>query len=235
VRAAAALLFSWTGALFFVLSLAYFLLAYLTRFGTATPDGTASTAVTWNVTLFTAFALHHSLLARGRMRQWVAHLVRPELERSVYVWIASLLFIVVCAAWRPVPGTAWQADGIALWSLRAVQAAGLWLIARSAAILDVWELAGLRPQAPGPRQRPQAEFTTRGPYGWVRHPIYAGWFLFVFAASPMTMTRLVFAIVSAAYLLIAIPFEERTLRAGAGGAYDRYVAVVRWRLLPGVY
>ena len=223
-------LFSWTGALLFVVSLAYFLFSYVRTYGAPHLDGNTAVAVTWNVTLFTGFALHHSVFARARVRQWLAHLVPPKLERSVYVWIASLLFILVCAAWRPLPGTAWRAEGVAIWALRAVQVAGLWLIARSAAILDIWELAGLRPQAPGP-----SEFKVQGPYGWIRHPIYAGWFLFVFAASPMTMTRLAFAIVSGAYLLLAIPLEERTIRAATAGAYDRYIATVRWRLVPGVY
>lgn len=254
------LLFSWIGALLFVVSLAYFAFSYFWTFGAPRHDGGAAGAAAWNVTLFTAFALHHSLFARTRLRAWMARIVPPDLERSVYVWIASVLFLVVCAAWRPVPGVAWQVDGAALWTLRALQAAGLWLTIRSAAILDVWELAGVRraealrlPRAevlagvrrPEGLRLPTAEavagglqpseFKTRGPYGWVRHPIYAGWMLFVFAASPMTMTRLVFAVVSGAYLLVAIPLEERTIRAASGGAYDRYMAAVRWKLVPGVY
>ena len=223
-------MFSWTGALLFALSLVLFVFSYVRTFGAVQLDGNAAGAVTWNVMLFTAFALHHSVFARARVRQWIADIVPWELERSLYVWIASLLFIVVCVGWRSVPGTAWRTEGLTLWALRAVQGAGLWLTLRSAAILDVWALAGLRPQATGP-----SEFKVRGPYGWVRHPIYAGWFLFVFAASPMTMTRLVFAIVSSAYLLIAIPLEERTMRAATAGTYDRYMAVVRWRLVPGLY
>jgi protein-S-isoprenylcysteine O-methyltransferase Ste14 len=223
-------MFSWIGALLFVLSLVYFVYSYLRPFGAIHLDGDIAGPVTWNVTLFTAFALHHSVFARARVRQWLAHIAPLELERPIYVWIASLLFILVCAAWRPLPGTAWQADGLAIWALRAVQAVGLWIIIQSARILDVWELAGLRPQAPGP-----SEFKVQGPYGWIRHPIYAGWFLFVFFASPMTMTRLLFAVVSGAYLLIAIPLEERTLRAATAGAYDRYMMAVHWKLIPGVY
>jgi protein-S-isoprenylcysteine O-methyltransferase Ste14 len=231
VRSAAfARLFSWTGAFLFVLSLVYFCFSYLRTFGMPQLDGDIAAAVTSNVILFTAFALHHSVFARPRMRQWMAHNVPPELERPVYVWVASLLFILVCVGWRAVPGTAWRADGAAVWALRALQGVGLWLTVRSAAILDIWVLAGLRPQESGP-----SEFKVQGPYGWIRHPIYAGWFLFVFAASPMTMTRLVFAIVSCAYLLVAIPIEERTIRAATGGAYDRYIAAVRWRLVPGLY
>jgi protein-S-isoprenylcysteine O-methyltransferase Ste14 len=227
---AAARLVSWTGALLFVLSLGYFVAAYVTSFGAATAQGPAAPAVVWNTAIFTAFAFHHSLFARTRLRRLVARLVSPDLERSFYVWVASLLFLVVCAWWQPVPGVAWTASGAGAWALRGVQAAALWLTLRSAAVLDVWELAGVKPVGPGP-----APFKTRGPYGWVRHPIYTGWFLFVFAASPMTMTRLTFAVVSGVYLLIAIPLEERTMRESSGEAYGRYVAAVRWRLVPGVY
>jgi protein-S-isoprenylcysteine O-methyltransferase Ste14 len=69
----------------------------------------------------------------------------------------------------------------------------------------------------------------------VRHPIYSGWFLLVFATSPMTGTRLLFAVTSSVYLLLAIPFEERSLLATTAGAYDQYRQRVRWKLIPGVY
>ena len=67
----------------------------------------------------------------------------------------------------------------------------------------------------------------RGPYGLVRHPIYLGWFLIVFAVGTMTMTRFVFAVVSCVYILVAIPFEERSIRASSGEAYDGYMKKVR--------
>jgi protein-S-isoprenylcysteine O-methyltransferase Ste14 len=224
---------SWTGATVFALSLAYFLFSYTTTFGAIETDGAIAGPVTWNVVLFTIFAMHHSVFAREKIRAWVARVCTSQLERSFYVWVASVLFIAVCALWQPVPGVAWQAEGAPLWTLRGLQAIGVWLTLRSAAILDVLELAGVR-QA---EQRPAraTDFKTRGPYGWVRHPIYTGWFLIVLAASPMTMTRLVFAVVSCAYLIVAIPFEERSMRSASAGGYDRYMAKVRWKLVPGVY
>jgi hypothetical protein len=240
-------LFRAAGALLFVVSLAYFFIAYLTSFGVVTSDRDTASAVTWNVTIFTLFAVHHSIFARLGIRRWVAQTVPAELERSVYVWIASLLFIAVCAWWRPVAGLAWQTTGSASWVASAIQAAGVWLTLRSAIALDFLELAGVRgPEglrlrdqresvAAGGLQASETEFKTAGPYGWVRHPIYAGWFLFVWGASTMTMTRLTFAIVSCLYLLIAIPIEERTMRSQAGDAYGRYMARVRWRILPGLY
>ena len=88
---------------------------------------------------------------------------------------------------------------------------------------------------PTSKHQKEFDFKTTGPYGLVRHPIYLGWFLIVFAVGTMTMTRLVFAVVSCVYLLIAIPLEERSLRAASGGAYDRYMQQVRRKLIPGVF
>jgi protein-S-isoprenylcysteine O-methyltransferase Ste14 len=227
-------LFSATGALLFIASLGYFAAVYLTSFGVPPVDAVdTATVVTFDVTLFTLFAFHHSLFARGPIRRWVAETVAPELERSVYVWVASVLFIAVCAWWRPIEGVAWRApdDSVALWVLRGLQAGGVVLTLGSAIVLDFRELSGLRVRT----SEPPTEFSTSGPYGWVRHPIYVGWFLFVWAASPMTMTRLIFALTSCLYLLIAIPLEERTIRTTSGGAYERYMTKVRWRLIPGVY
>ena len=51
----------------------------------------------------------------------------------------------------------------------------------------------------------------------------------------MTSTRLLFAVVSVAYLVIAIPFEERSLVESFGEPYRAYRRQVRWRMVPGVY
>jgi protein-S-isoprenylcysteine O-methyltransferase Ste14 len=202
-------------------------------------------AIIFDVVLFTLFALHHSLFARDVVRKRVTRMV-GALERSTYVWIASGLFIAVCAWWRPLGGVAWRIDQPAIaWVLYAAQLVGVWLTLRSAFMIDVLELAGIAQVqdagragsgAPGEpdRARP-AEFKTSGPYGWVRHPIYSGWFLLVFCVPIMTMTRLVFAVTSSVYLLVAIPLEERSLRESTSGAYDRYMRQVRWKLVPHVF
>ena len=213
-------------------SLSYFLYSYVVTFGETPPAHGGAAAIGTNVLLFTAFAAHHSLFARARVRALVARVVPPALERSVYVWVASALFIAVCALWQPVSGVAWQARGPTRWLLVTAQAGCIWLTLRSAASLDILELAGIRQLSPEPLR---TGFHTSGPYGWVRHPIYSGWIGFVFCAPEMTMTRLVFAAISSAYLLAAIPWEERSMQAGSGDAYAAYVRQVRWKLLPGVY
>jgi methanethiol S-methyltransferase len=224
---------AWGGTLLFFASLSYFLYSYAVTFGETPPQGSGGAgSVASDVLLFTAFALHHSVFARERVRTQIARVVPPALERSLYVWVASALFIAVCALWQPVAGLVWMAPGPLRWLLLAGQATAIWLILRSASMLDILELSGVRQLATPPRA---IVFKTAGPYGWIRHPIYTGWILLVFCAPTMTMTRLVFAGVSSAYLLVAIPFEERSLFAATGDAYRRYVQQVRWKLVPWLY
>ena len=225
----------------FVGALGFFLFSYWLRFSGITPGPARPGPILWDAVLFSLFALHHSVFAREPVRAWVARTVPRDLERSFYVWAASLLLIAVCALWQPVGGVAWQLEGPARWAMVALQLAGIWLTIRSAALIDVLDLAGVRPfraTADPPNRThppPAVEFKTTGPYGWVRHPIYSGWFLLVFCVGTMTMTRLVFAVVSCAYVLIAIPFKERSLRAATVGTYDRYARQVKWKLVPGLY
>ena len=230
------------GLIFFLDSLIYFAYRYVVVFARERTGAISPSAIAVDVALFTAFALHHSVFARDAIRKRITRIV-GALERSTYVWIASALFIAVCAWWQPVAGLAWRIDQPALaWLLRIAQLLGLWLTLRSALMIDFLELGGLRqvgralsraPDEPD-RARP-AEYTTSGPYGWIRHPIYLGWVLMLFAVPLMTMTRFVFAVTSSAYLLMAIPLEERSLRLSSGGAYDKYMGEVRWKLLPYVF
>ena len=227
----AARAFAWTGAVLFVTALAYFLFAYAVTFGEITPGTLEIRAVMIDIALFSAFALHHSIFARNPVRAFVRRSVSAGLERSVYVWVASLMLIGVCAGWNAVPGALWQVPRPWAWLLLAVQLGGVWLTLRGAAVIDAFELAGVR-EASGVGTW---GFKTEGPYGWVRHPIYLGWMVLVFAVGTMTMTRFVFAVVSSVYILIAIPFEERTLRRNSGGAYDDYMRRVPARLIPRLY
>lgn len=187
-------------------------------------------AVLANVALFGAFALHHSLLAREPVKAWVARVLSPSLERPTYVWVASLLFMAACLAWRPIAGIVYRIPPPWAWAVGALQLAGGVLTLDAARRIDVRVLAGLKPE---PAQA--GDLVARGTYRFVRHPIYLGWVLLVWAASDMTTGRLVFAAISTAYLVAAVPFEERSLRRRFGPSYDAYRRQVRWRIVPGLY
>ena len=179
--------------------------------------------------LITIFALHHSLFARERVKEWLARRVPAAPLRSTYVWVASLLLMLVCQLWRRIGGELYAVTGFMAFALAAVQLAGLGITARAVAWIDPLELAGIRPAA-------QAQgLQVSGPYLWVRHPLYLGWLLMVFGAAHMTGDRLAFAAITTSYLIVAIPWEERSLRRSFGAEYARYMRHVKWRMIPFIY
>jgi methanethiol S-methyltransferase len=228
---------AWLGGVAFVVSLAYFAYAYAVVFGRVTappPQSLADLArpTLTNLALFSVFALHHSVMARTGAKLWLQRHAPASLERTLYVWLSSGLFLWTCAAWQEVPGTAWALPWP--WSVagRLAQLVGVWLTLRAASVIDIWNLSGIR-QAAG---RPVVErFRVAGPYTWVRHPIYLGWVLLTFGTPEMTSTRLTFASISTGYLVLAVLFEERTLVEMFGEEYRTYQRRVRWRMLPGLY
>jgi steroid 5-alpha reductase family enzyme len=68
----------------------------------------------------------------------------------------------------------------------------------------VWLHLQGRPYEPLPFKMPAL-------YRVVRHPLYVGWFFAFWATPTMTATHLLFAVMTTAYILIAIQLEERDL------------------------
>jgi methanethiol S-methyltransferase len=223
-------LFQWTGGALFVISLAACGYLYLTTWATPSKDAGGWSAVAFNAIAFALFAVHHSLFARESVKRQVARIVPERLMRSFYVWTASLLLLAVLAVWQPVAADLYSIEGWPAVANAAVQLTGLWLIARSVAIIDPLELAGIKPASSSGNT-----LQITGPYRWVRHPIYLGWLLIFFGAAHMTGDRLAFAAITSVYLVLAIPWEERSLLRSLGNDYTKYRRQVRWRVVPYVY
>ena len=228
---------AWCAGALFVVSLGWFLYAYLYRFGRPATAGPVLPPLLADVLLFSAFALHHSLFARTPLKAWVRRIAPPPLERAVYTSVASLLFIAVCWLWRPVPGGLYDIPVPFRWLAYAVQGAGIVLTFLGSRALDVLDLAGIRAvqRARTGAAAAHVPLVTSGVFGVVRHPLYFGWVLLVCAAPEMTATRAVFALVSSLYLAMAIPWEERALIDAFGEEYAGYRRTVRWRMIPFIY
>ena len=219
--------FVWIGSALFVASLGVCAWTYLVVLGRPMPAG-GWVPLASDTALITVFALHHTLFARDGLKAWLARSVPAMLLRSAYVWVASLLLILVCLLWRPIGGEIYHATGLRAVAHAAIQLAGVWIAAQGVARIDPLELAGIRHEAAQGLQ-------VTGPYRWVRHPLYLGWMLAVFGAAHMTGDRLVFAAATTTYLVVAIPWEERSLLKIFGDEYARYVREVTWRMIPFIY
>jgi len=193
------------------------------------PDAPLWPAALLDSLLFSAFAVHHSVLARPFARRRIERVLPRELVRSSYVWVASLLLGAVCIAWQPVGRTLYQVTGAAAFGLGLLQLAGAVLGVAAVRRISVRELGGLEPA----HQTDALEAT--GPYGLVRHPIYLAVVLLLLGTGHMTGDRLLFAGLATLYIVLAMPFEEAGLEAQFGARYVEYRSVVRWRLIPYIH
>lgn len=226
----------WLGGGIFVAALACCVWWYLGPLGRELPPA-GPWALAWNAALLALFAGHHSVFARDAVKRVLQRWFGGGV-RSVYVWVASLLLIAVCMLWRPIGGTFYDAGGVGRVALAAIQLSGIALIAWSVARIDPLELAGIREtgdRSPRHDRRPVPALQIEGPYRIVRHPLYLGWMIAAFAAPHLTGDRLAFAVLTSIYLVVAVPWEERSLIGTFGDDYRRYAGRVRWRVIPFIY
>src|SRR4051794_29133382 len=136
--------FAWLGGAMFAASLGLCAWTFLLRMGRVLPPGGGG-AIAADAALITIFALHHSLFAREPVKRWLTRCMPEDLLRSLYVWMASALLMLVCAVWRPVGGELCRGGGAGAGALAGVQIAGLVRAARGVARVGPVELAGSHP------------------------------------------------------------------------------------------
>src|SRR5688500_649177 len=226
------LLFFAYGVTCYVVFFATFLYAigFIGNFGVPTAlDGPAvdplPTALAINTALLALFAVQHSVMARKWFKQRWTRVVPKPIERSTYVLFSSLALILLFWQWRPMGGVIWSVEnavGVAV--LYALFAFGWGLVLVSTFLIDHFDLFGLRQVWLYLAGQPYVarEFVTPGPYRLVRHPLYVGWFFAFWMTPVMTIAHLVFAVATAAYILLAIQFEEHDLVEAHGAAYEQY-------------
>ena len=180
----------------------------------STPTAPLGTAILINLGLLSLFAIQHSVMARPWFKRALTRVVPEAAERSTYTLASSLALILLFWLWSPLGGTVWDVqDPAGRAVLYALFAFGFLLVLVTTFLINHFDLFGLRQvwlYLRGREYEP-LHFVTPGPYRLVRHPLYVGW-LFAFWATPtMTLTHLLFAVVTTAYILVAIRFEERDL------------------------
>ena len=179
-------------------------------------DVSLGDALGLNLALLALFAVQHSVMARPAFKRWWTRIVPASAERSTYVLFSSLALIVLFWFWQPMGGVVWDvSSAVGVDIAYGIYAAGWALLLYATFMIDHFDLFGLRQVWLQLVGKPLAPLTFKTPwlYRQVRHPIYVAWLMIMWATPTMTVAHLVFALMSTAYILVAIQFEEHDLIA----------------------
>ncbi|MEO0406767.1 MAG: methanethiol S-methyltransferase [Cyanobacteria bacterium P01_A01_bin.135] len=178
-----------------------------------------------NLGLLGLFGIQHSVMARKGFKRWWTQFVPTAVERSTYVLLSSLCLATLFYLWQPMGGVVWRVTNpTAVAALYAISAAGWLIVLSTSFLINHFDLFGLHQVWLYLRgeEYTATPFVTPGLYQYVRHPLYVGFLLAFWATPVMTIAHLVFSLVTAAYILVAVQFEERDLVDTFGDDYANY-------------
>jgi protein-S-isoprenylcysteine O-methyltransferase Ste14 len=177
-------------------------------------SGSLQTALLIDLGLLSVFAVQHSVMARPAFKRLITQIIPASAERSTYVLASSLALGLLFWQWQPLGGVVWNVDSApGQMLLYAGFAFGWMLVLITTFVINHFDLFGLRQvwtQLVGYPNK-KVPFVAPWLYRIVRHPLYVGWFFAFWCTPSMTMSHLLFAVMTAGYILIAIRFEEADL------------------------
>jgi methanethiol S-methyltransferase len=156
------------------------------------------------------FALTHSLLAsRGCKRVLYAAGLSAQRYRLVFTLSALVLTGLWLGFVRMLPNTPlYRLHGPWLVPAIALQVLGAWIVWQSVRAFDMRIFMGFAPSPPGGEP-----FVERGIYRRLRHPMYTGVLLILFAMPGQSVNSLNLYAAVALYFVLGSRLEERRLAA----------------------
>jgi len=184
-----------------------------------------SIALIIDAVLLSLFAVQHSVMARQWFKRAWTKFVPSTVERSTYVLLASLVLLLLFWQWQPMGPVVWEVTNP---TARMLLVGLFWMgwggVLFSTYLVDHFSLFGLRQVYNHLKGRDEAAIPFKSPalYKMVRHPLYLGFIVGFWSTPRMTFGHLFFAIMTTAYILVAIQFEERDLIRSYGDVYRDY-------------
>jgi len=181
-------------------------------------------ALAWDALLCLAFFLQHSGMTRRTFRRRLARVAPPHYHGVVYTIASGIVLLALLLLWQRAPREVLTLHGPLRWLARAAFFACIAGIVWSSRSLGSFDTFGFRPVLYRLRGKalPAPRLIVRGPYRWVRHPIYLFSILMIWSTPDLTADRLLFNALWTVWILIGALLEERDLVAELGEAYRKY-------------
>jgi len=192
-------------------------------------------ALAWDAGLCLVFFVQHSSMIRRPFRERLGRVMPAHYHPAAYSIASGIALVLLLGLWQHSSIVLLSVQGPLRWVLRglflATGSVFLWAI-RALGSFDTFGLEPIRAhlRATTPRSLPLA---IRGPYRWVRHPLYSLFLVMMWASPDVTADRLLFAVLFTGWIVLGTVLEERDLVQDLGDPYREYQRqvpmLVPWR------
>ena len=185
-------------------------------------------ALGMDTALCLAFFVQHSAMIRTAFRRRSEQVIPAPYHGAVYTVASSVVLLLLLVFWQSTGTVFAAAEGVARWLLHGLAAAGaigtMWGM-QSLGAIDGFGGDSIRAHLKGD-PLPELPLSVRGPYRWVRHPLYLFMLFFIWSYPQLSTDRLLFNLMFTAWIVIGAVLEERDLVARFGDGYRHYQARV---------
>jgi protein-S-isoprenylcysteine O-methyltransferase Ste14 len=170
-------------------------------------------SLAWNAALSVVFFLQHSGMTRQGFRRRIEGVTSAELTAALYSIVSGVVLLLVLSLWQTSSTQIWTVPAPGRWLLRAAFLAAVVTFSIALRALRGFDGLGLRPirdRLRG-RTRPPVPLTVRGPYRWVRHPLYTCVLVMIWSCPDLSTDRLLFNLLWTGWIIVGSVLEERDL------------------------
>jgi len=182
-------------------------------------------AILINIFLVLLFGIQHSIMARQWFKKYIYKLMPEAMERSTYVFLSGIIFILICLYWQPIDGIIWEIDNSYLVVFLWFGFIFGWIFSVVATfVINHFELFGLQQVYLNlkNKQPKDTNFQEKLFYKFIRHPIQLGILLGLWITPVMNYGHFILSSLFTIYIFIGLYFEEKDLIKELGDVYINY-------------
>ncbi len=174
------------------------------------------------------FFVQHSLMIRKSFRRKVTRFVPEAYYSAVYAIASGIALTVVILFWQKTDTSLVEINGALFWILRllfGIAAGGFYWGVSSLGCFDSFGQREITRHLRSTKPK-SVPFSVRGPYRWVRHPLYFFTLVMIWTCPHLTADRLLFNVLWSIWLVVGSILEERDLVKEFGSEYREYQSKV---------
>ena len=178
-----------------------------------------------NFFLSLAFFIQHSCMIRRSFREWLAKFIKKDYHGAVHTICSGIVLLIVIIFWQKSAYVLAEPKITFRWLLH-----GIFFVSLAGFLWGIWSLGSFDMFSINPildylrraKPTPPIPFTIRGPYRWVRHPLYSFSILMFWSCPNLSLDRLLYNVLWTIWIIIGTILEERDLTSLFGKEYTDY-------------